>query len=67
MSWFCKAKDKPKGIYRAQCWDGSCDKCAYQGANNYCNLRNQTITNAHKSKCADWMNKEAGIPEETKQ
>lgn len=58
-----KAKNKPSGLYKAGCWEESCDYCAYQGQANHCNLRHETIRSAEKMKCRDWMHKDKGTVE----
>lgn len=58
-----KASKRPEGIYLASSWTLSCDHCAYQGNANFCQLRKETIDDARKKKCRDWMDKSSGVEE----
>jgi len=59
-----KRKDKPSGMYRASLWEYSCDFCAYQAGLHRCELHKKTVKNMGTMKCADWMDKDAGVAEE---
>lgn len=56
-----KASAKPDGLYRAQCFETSCECCAYMGESGYCSIHKEKILNRWKMKCKDFMSEEAAI------